>query len=88
MILDEATSSVDTNTERIMQASLRRLSQGRTCLIIAHRLSTVTDSDRIIVLDQGKIAEIGSHQELLAKQGLYYNMFEALSAPNLEQQSA
>jgi len=88
LILDEATSNVDTNTERIMQESLRRLTQGRTCLIIAHRLSTVTNADRIIVLEQGEIAEIGSHQELLAKQGLYYNMFEALSAPNLEQQSA
>ena len=85
LILDEATSNVDTNTERIMQESLRRLTQGRTCLIIAHRLSTVTNADRIIVLEQGEIAEIGSHQELLAKQGLYYNMFEALSAPNLEQ---
>jgi ABC-type multidrug transport system fused ATPase/permease subunit len=84
LILDEATSNVDTNTERIMQQSLRRLVQGRTCLIIAHRLSTVTHADRIIVLEQGKIAEIGSHQELLAKQGLYYNMVEALSALNLE----
>jgi len=85
LILDEATSNVDTNTERIMQKSLRRLVQGHTCLIIAHRLSTVTNADRIIVLEQGKIAEIGSHQELLTKQGLYYNMVEALSAPNLEQ---
>jgi len=85
LILDEATSNVDTNTERIMQKSLRRLVQGRTCLIIAHRLSTVTHADRIIVLEQGKIAEVGSHQELLAKQGLYYNMVEALSALNLEQ---
>ncbi len=85
LILDEATSNVDTNTERIMQRSLRRLVRGRTCLIIAHRLSTVTNADRIIVLEQGKIAEIGSHQELLAKQGLYYNMVEALNALNLEQ---
>jgi len=85
LILDEATSNVDTNTERIMQKSLRRLVRGRTCLIIAHRLSTVTNADRIIVLEQGKIAEIGSHQELLAKQSLYYNMVEALSTPNLEQ---
>ncbi len=85
LILDEATSNVDTNTERIMQQSLRRLVQGRTCLIIAHRLATVTNVDRIIVLEQGKIAEIGSPQELLAKQGLYYHMVEALSAPNLEQ---
>jgi len=79
LILDEATSNVDTNTERIMQESLRHLAKGRTCLIIAHRLSTVTNADRIIVLEQGEIAEIGSHRELLAKQGLYYNMVEALA---------
>jgi len=88
LILDEATSNVDTNAERLMQKSLRRLLQGRTCLIIAHRLSTVTNADRIIVLEQGRIAEIGSHRELLAKQGLYYNMFQALSVPELEQQGA
>ncbi len=85
LILDEATSNVDTNTERLMQESLRHLTRGRTCLIIAHRLSTVINADRIIVLEQGRIAEIGSHQELLAKQGLYYNMFRALSAPDLKQ---
>ena len=84
LILDEATSNVDTNTERLMQKSLRRLVQGRTCLIIAHRLSTVANADRIIVLEQGKIAEIGSHQELLAKQGLYYDMVGALITPDLE----
>jgi ABC-type multidrug transport system fused ATPase/permease subunit len=83
LILDEATSSVDTNTERIMQASLRRLAKDRTCVIIAHRLSTVIDADRIVVLDHGKIAETGSHQELMAKQGLYYDMFQTLSAPGL-----
>ena len=88
LILDEATSNVDTNAERLMQKSLRRLVQGRTCLTIAHRLSTVTNADRIILLEQGRIAEIGSHQELLAKQGLYYNMFQSLSGPELEQQSA
>ncbi len=81
LILDEATSNVDTNAERLIQQSLRRLVQGRTCLIIAHRLSTVTGADRIIVLEKGRIAETGSHRELLAKQGLYYQMFEALTSP-------
>jgi len=88
LILDEATSNVDSNAERLMQESLRHLIQGRTCLIIAHRLSTVTNADRIIVLEQGRIAESGSHQELLAKQGLYYNMFVALRTPELEQRAA
>jgi len=88
LVLDEATSNVDTNAERLMQKSLRRLMKGRTCLIIAHRLSTVTHADRIIVLEQGRIVETGSHRELLAKKGLYYNMFGALIAPGPEPQSA
>jgi len=84
LILDEATSNVDTNTERLMQKSLRQLVKGRTCLMIAHRLSTVINADRIVVLEHGKVAEIGSHQELLAKQGLYYQMFTALSLAESE----
>lgn len=80
MILDEATSNVDTNTERIMQDSLRRVARGRTLLIIAHRLSTITSADRIIVLQQGRIVESGTHRELLAERGLYYQMFQTLSA--------
>ncbi len=83
LILDEATSNVDTNTERIMQRALRKLTGGRTCLTIAHRLSTVTGADRIIVLEQGRIVEEGSHKELLAKQGIYYKMFQTLSSPGL-----
>jgi ABC-type multidrug transport system fused ATPase/permease subunit len=80
MILDEATSNVDTNTERIMQESLRRLAKGRTMIIIAHRLSTVTHADRIIIMENGRIAESGNHRELMAKKGIYYEMFETLSA--------
>lgn len=83
LILDEATSNVDTNTERIMQRALRKLTKGRTCLTIAHRLSTVTKADRIIVLEKGKIVEEGTHQELLAKRGLYYKMHQQLNAPDL-----
>jgi ABC-type multidrug transport system fused ATPase/permease subunit len=83
LILDEATSNVDTHTERIMQRALRKLTRGRTCLTIAHRLSTVTGADRIIVLEHGRIVEEGSHKELLARQGLYHRMFQTLSAPEL-----
>lgn len=80
LILDEATSCVDTETERIMQESLRNLAGRCTCLIIAHRLSTVTGAGRIIVMEKGRIAEVGSHRELLDRKGIYYQMFEALRA--------
>ena len=80
LILDEATSNVDTNTERLIQESLRRIGRGRTCVVVAHRLSTVTGADNILVLDHGKIVERGTHQELLAKNGLYHDMYQTLSS--------
>jgi ATP-binding cassette subfamily B protein len=88
LILDEATSSVDTNTEHIIQESMGRIAQGRTCIIIAHRLSTVTNADRIVVFEEGKIIETGNHTELMALKGVYFQLFQTLSAPGLSQSAA
>ena len=71
LLLDEATSSLDTQSERLVQDALKRLMAGRTTLVIAHRLSTVIDADRIYVLDGGQVVEQGTHAELLARNGLY-----------------
>jgi len=76
LVLDEATSSVDTETEVLIQTALARLMRGRTSIIIAHRLSTIRNVDRIVVLHKGRIAEIGSHDQLLARDGLYRRLYE------------
>ncbi|MBA4495728.1 ABC transporter ATP-binding protein [Paenactinomyces guangxiensis] len=75
LVLDEATASVDTETEEAIQSALEKMRKGRTTIAIAHRLSTIQDADLIIVLHRGEIVERGTHQELLAKQGLYHKMY-------------
>ena len=80
LILDEATSSIDTRTERIVQEGMDKLMQGRTTFVIAHRLSTVKNSDCIIVLEQGRVIERGNHEELLAKKGKYYQLYTGKTA--------
>jgi ATP-binding cassette subfamily B protein len=85
LVLDEATARVDSTTEAVIQKALRRLLKGRTAFVIAHRLSTIRGADRIVALQNGQIVEIGTHDELLAREGLYsrlYRMtYEAESKP-------
>ncbi len=75
LILDEATSSVDTRTEKEIQSAMRSIMRDRTSIVIAHRLSTIRDADLIVVMDQGRIVEQGNHAELLAKRGKYYDLY-------------
>jgi ATP-binding cassette subfamily B protein len=76
LILDEATSSVDPETESLIREALRRLLENRTSLVIAHRLSTIQNASKIVVLHKGHVREVGSHQELLQRRGIYYKLYE------------
>jgi ATP-binding cassette, subfamily B, multidrug efflux pump len=84
LVLDEATSSVDTETELLIQDALEKVMHGRTCLVIAHRLSTIRNADRIIVFHHGEIREIGTHAELMEKQGIYYRLYQLQYATDEE----
>jgi ATP-binding cassette subfamily B protein len=83
LILDEATSSVDTRTEVLIQRAMARLMTGRTTFVIAHRLSTIRDADTILVMDRGSIVEQGTHDELLARGGTYADLYQSQFAEPL-----
>jgi ABC-type multidrug transport system fused ATPase/permease subunit len=76
LVLDEATSSVDSMSEQLIQEATTKLTKGRTSIVIAHRLSTVQNADRILVIDAGRIIEQGSHQQLLAQEGAYRRLYD------------
>ncbi len=86
LILDEATSSVDTRTERLIQEAMNKLMEGRTSFVIAHRLSTILDADRILVINQGEIVEQGTHEELLIKEGFYAELYDSQFLSGLSEQ--
>ena len=77
LILDEATSNVDTSTEREIQRAMRELMKGKTCFVIAHRLSTIRNADRILVVNQGDVVEQGTHEELMRAKGFYHRLYRA-----------
>ena len=84
LILDEATSNIDTRTEIYVQEAFQKLMEGRTSFIVAHRLSTIKNADTILVMDKGHIIEQGNHQELLQKRGFYYQLYNSQFAASEE----
>ncbi len=88
LILDEATSSVDTRTERLLQQAMASLRQGRTSFVIAHRLSTIRDADLILVMEHGAIVEKGTHEELIVAEGAYHRLYQSQFAGALVEEEA
>jgi ABC-type multidrug transport system fused ATPase/permease subunit len=88
IILDEATSALDTLTEKTIQKQLLSLARRKTMIVIAHRLSTVRQADQIVLIDKGSVAEIGNHNELIGRRGLYWRMIESQSLDLIEEKEA
>ena len=85
MILDEATSALDSESEKLVQEALDTLMQGRTTFVIAHRLSTIVRADKIVVMENGEIKEIGTHSELIAMNGIYKNLYDIQYGESLKE---